>query len=85
MNRRGFLQLASAATIITAAGITLIDTAKTFFLPPAGGWRKDWTLTPDMEEVCMVQRPGMNLGETIYVRIPPRYGSYWATRLGTKT
>jgi hypothetical protein len=39
MNRRGFLQLLGAATAVSAGGIALIDTAKTFFLPPVGGWR----------------------------------------------
>jgi hypothetical protein len=38
MNRRGFLQLLGAATAISAGGIALIETSKTFFLPPSGGW-----------------------------------------------
>jgi hypothetical protein len=38
MNRRGFLQLLCAATAVSAGGIALIDTHRTFFLPPVGGW-----------------------------------------------
>lgn len=45
MNRRGFLKYLGAATVVTAAGIELIDTAKTFFLPPAGGWRSDFGMS----------------------------------------
>lgn len=44
MNRRGFLKYLGAATVASAAGIDLIDTARTFFLPPAGGWRRGNTL-----------------------------------------
>lgn len=38
MNRRGFLKLVGAATAVSAGGIALLDTHKTFFLPPRGGW-----------------------------------------------
>lgn len=38
INRRGFLKLMGAATALSAGGIALIDTHRTFFLPPKGGW-----------------------------------------------
>ena|ERR1700685_57769 len=47
MNRRGFLKLAAAATALSAGGIALIETPKTFFLPPRGGW---WAPTFEMRE-----------------------------------
>jgi hypothetical protein len=40
VNRRGFLQTLAAATAISAGGIMLIETPKTFFLPPRGGWHQ---------------------------------------------
>ena len=41
MNRREFFKLSAAATALSVGGIALIDTGKTFFLPPVGGWRGD--------------------------------------------
>jgi hypothetical protein len=38
LNRRSFLKFLGAATAVSAGGIALIETPKTFFLPPAGGW-----------------------------------------------
>jgi hypothetical protein len=38
ITRRGFLKLLGAAVTISAGGIALIETHKTFFLPPVGGW-----------------------------------------------
>jgi len=38
MNRRGFLQMLAAATAVSVGGIALIETPRTFFLPPACGW-----------------------------------------------
>lgn len=41
MNRRGFLQLLTAATVTTASGIELLELWKpttTYFLPPSAGW-----------------------------------------------
>jgi hypothetical protein len=40
VNRRGFLKMLGAASVAAASGIAIIDTAKTFFLPPIGGWRQ---------------------------------------------
>lgn len=40
MNRRGFLQLLGAATALSVGGVALIETPKTFFLPPRGGWHQ---------------------------------------------
>lgn len=40
-----------AASVAAAGGIALIDTARTFFLPPAGGWRVDNSFSlSDFEE-----------------------------------
>lgn len=41
MNRRQFLQLATAAVTLTAGGIALLDVEpirRAYFLPPNGGW-----------------------------------------------
>ena len=38
MNRRDLFKLLGAATVASVGGIALIDTRKTFFLPPQGGW-----------------------------------------------
>lgn len=38
ISRRGFLKFLGAATAVSAGGIALIDTHKTFFLPPSMGW-----------------------------------------------
>ena len=43
MNRRGFLQLLTAATVTAASGIELLELWKptpstTYFLPPSVGW-----------------------------------------------
>jgi hypothetical protein len=40
ISRRGFMKLLGAATALSAGGIALIDTHKTFFLPPNGGWHQ---------------------------------------------
>jgi hypothetical protein len=40
MNRRGFLQMLAAATAVSVGGIALIETPRTFFLPPIGGWHQ---------------------------------------------
>lgn len=40
MKRRDLLKFFGAATVASIGGIALIDTHKTFFLPPAGGWRE---------------------------------------------
>ena len=38
MNRRDLFKLLGAATVVSAGGVALLDTAKTFFLPPRAGW-----------------------------------------------
>lgn len=54
MNRRGFLGLLGGAAAVTLIGE--LPTSKTFFLPPAGGWRPD-------EFAAYCDRYGHSIGE----------------------
>jgi hypothetical protein len=55
MNRRGFLGLLGGVTVVALIGE--LPSSKTFFLPPAGGWRRSdfkkpwWHSTPHGELV----------------------------------
>src|SRR5277367_4627369 len=53
MNRRKFLQYMGASTALSVGGIALLDTRKTFFLPPKGGWQvQRWhNGHPDMSHI----------------------------------
>lgn len=42
MNRRDLLKYLGAAAAASVGGLAIIDTHKTFFLPPAGGWHRSY-------------------------------------------
>jgi hypothetical protein len=72
ISRRGFMQLLGAATAASVGGIALIDTHKTFFLPPAGGWRQGL-------KVRFVEQYAINFDAMVY-----RYDATWDSPTGPK-
>ena len=72
INRRGFLKLLAAATAVSAGGIALIETPKTFFLPPSGGWIQQL-------KIRRVEQYVINRDEYVY-----RYDAAWDSPTGAK-
>lgn len=72
MNRRGFMQLLAAATALSAGGIALIETPRTFFLPPRGGWAQQL-------KVRRVQQYLINRDAFVW-----RYDAAWDSPTGAK-
>lgn len=72
MNRRGFMKLLGAATALSVGGIALIETPKTFFLPPVGGWVQQL-------KVRRVEQYLINRDEYVY-----RYDAAWDSPTGAK-
>lgn len=72
MNRRGFMKFLGAATALSVGGIALIETPKTFFLPPTGGWAQPL-------KVRRCEQYVINRDALIY-----RYDAAWDSPAGPK-
>lgn len=88
MNRRDILKFLGAATAASIGGIALLDTKKTFFLPPKGGWNgalrtcRQWDLTdfegPIIDPLVLEisgwasGSAGLNVGDVLTVGEWPR-------------